>query len=246
MKAADVLFDSICRLFASRNFPGLPEPDMKNPKPGILITFEGIDGSGKTTQARDIHAALSLSGFSVRLSREPGATPLGEEIRKILLSDKIPLGNLAELFLFLADRSEHVREVLQPSLSDGQILLIDRFTDATTAYQGYGMGHPLSLIETLHKAILQGIEPFRTFLLDIDPRAASERIRKRGEKKNRIEERGLDFFQKVRNGYLDIAKQNPHRFRILDATLPREELTRRVLDDLQAPLNRSAENRGTG
>lgn len=156
---------------------------MKNPDTGILITFEGIDGSGKSTQAREIHNALSLAGLKVRLSREPGATPLGEEIRKILLSDSVPVGNLAELLLFLADRAQHVQDVLRPSRSSGEILLVDRFTDATTAYQGYGMGHPLPLIETLHKTILQDIEPFRTFLLDIDPLAASERIRKRGEKK---------------------------------------------------------------
>lgn len=155
---------------------------MKNPDTGILITFEGIDGSGKSTQAREIHNALSLAGLKVRLSREPGATPLGEEIRKILLSDSVPVGNLAELLLFLADRAQHVQDVLRPSRSSGEILLVDRFTDATTAYQGYGMGHPLPLIETLHKTILQDIEPFRTFLLDIDPLAASERIRKKGRK----------------------------------------------------------------
>ena len=219
---------------------------MTNPRTGTLITFEGIDGSGKTTQAKDVHAALSLSGFPVRLSREPGATPLGGEVRRILLSEEIPVGDLAELFLFLADRSEHAEEVLRPSLSDGHILLIDRFTDATTAYQGYGMGHPLSLIETLHKTILQGIEPFRTFLLDIDPLDALERIRKRGEKKNRIEGRGLEFFQKVRDGYRDIAKQNPHRFRILDATLPREELTRSILTDLESDLTPLFSPRKTG
>ncbi len=219
---------------------------MTNPRTGLLITFEGIDGSGKTTQAKDVHAALSLSGFPVQLSREPGATPLGGEVRRILLSEEIPVGDLAELFLFLADRSEHAEEVLRPSLSDGHILLIDRFTDATTAYQGYGMGHPLSLIETLHKTILQGIEPFRTFLLDIDPRDALERIRKRGEKKNRIEGRGLEFFQKVRDGYRDIAKQNPHRFRILDATLPREELTRSILTDLESDLTPLFSPRKTG
>ncbi|OOH72191.1 dTMP kinase [Leptospirillum ferriphilum] len=209
---------------------------MKNPDTGILITFEGIDGSGKSTQAREIHNALSLAGLKVRLSREPGATPLGEEIRKILLSDSVPVGNLAELLLFLADRAQHVQDVLRPSRSSGEILLVDRFTDATTAYQGYGMGHPLPLIETLHKTILQDIEPFRTFLLDIDPLAASERIRKRGEKKNRIEERGLEFFRNVRNGYLELAKQNPHRFCVLDATLPREELTRSILKDLEPRL----------
>jgi dTMP kinase len=219
---------------------------MNNPATGILITFEGIDGSGKSTQARDIHNALSLAGLNVRLSREPGATPLGEEIRNILLSDKVPVGNLAELFLFLADRAEHVQDVLRPSRSNGEVLLVDRFIDATTAYQGYGMGHPLSLIENLHKTILQEIEPFRTFLLDIDPLAASERIRNRGEKKNRIEERGLEFFRKVRNGYLEIAKQNPHRFRVLDATLPREELNRAILNDLEPPLLTHAAGRRTG
>ncbi|MCL4461279.1 MAG: dTMP kinase [Nitrospirae bacterium] len=219
---------------------------MTNARTGTLITFEGIDGSGKTTQARDVHDVLSRAGYPVRLSREPGATPLGGEVRRILLSAEIPVGNLAELFLFLSDRSEHAEEVLRPSLSKGQILLIDRFTDATTAYQGYGMGHSLSLIETLHKTILQGIEPSRTFLLDIDPRDALERIRGRGERKNRIEDRGLEFFRKVRDGYRDIAKQNPRRFLVLDATLPREELTRCILKDLETLLPPFSTNQGDG
>jgi|UniRef100_A0A7C3QSV1 dTMP kinase len=199
---------------------------------GTLITFEGIDGSGKTTQARDVLDVLIQRGHPAMLSREPGATPLGGVVRNLLLSEDLTIGSMAELFLFLADRSEHVEQVLRPRLSTGQIVLVDRFTDATTAYQGYGMNHPLETLESLHRMILGEIVPTKTYLLDISPEKALERVRSRAEKKNRIEERGLAFFSRVREGYLEIARKNPQRICILDATLPREEISRRILKDL--------------
>lgn len=199
---------------------------------GLLITFEGIDGSGKTTQARDVLDLLIRKGYPATLSREPGATPLGSVVRSLLLSEGPSIGSLAELFLFLADRSEHVEQVLRPRLSSGQIVLVDRFTDATTAYQGYGMKHPLETLQSLHRMILGEIVPTRTFLLDISPEKALERIQIRGEKKNRIEERGLAFFSRVREGYLEIARKNPQRVNVLDATRPKEEIFQLILDDL--------------
>ncbi len=204
---------------------------------GSLFTFEGIDGSGKSTQARHIRDFLIRNGHPVTLSREPGGTPLGEAVRTILLSETPPLSPLSELFLFLTDRSQHVEEVIRPGLSSGMTLLVDRFIDATIAYQGYGLGHPLPVLETLNRMILKSIRPKRTFLLDLHPKTAFQRIRKRSGSQNRIEQRGETFFERVRNGYLELARNEPERILVLDATLPEEEITRLITTEIRKFLD---------
>ncbi len=192
------------------------------PNKGLLITFEGIDGSGKTTQAAKLAAALGQERSI--LTKEPGGTPVGKTLRSILLDPEISLDPKAELLLFLADRAQHVQTVIRPHLEEGKIVIVDRFIDATAAYQGFGMGHPLDLINTIHQTILGGMTPDRTFLFDIDPDKARERIISRGDTRTSVENRSADFFRRVRNGYLLLAKENAGRFMVLDALLTPEEL----------------------
>lgn len=205
--------------------------------PGSLFTFEGIDGSGKSTQARRIQDLFTKEGHVVSLSREPGGTPLGETVRTLLLSEKPPLSPLAELFLFLSDRAQHVDQIIRPALESAQTLLVDRFIDATVAYQGYGLGHPLPMLESLHTLILGTLRPKRTFLLDLSPETAFQRIRKRSGPKNRIEQRGTDFFDRVRNGYMELARQEPERIMVIDATLPEETITRLIAAEIHRLLD---------
>ncbi|MHB1285985.1 MAG: dTMP kinase [Leptospirales bacterium] len=199
---------------------------------GSLFTFEGIDGSGKSTQARHIRDFLIRNGHPVTLSREPGGTPLGEIVRNLLLSETPPLEPFSELFLFLADRSQHVEGIIRPGLASGMTLLVDRFIDATIAYQGYGLGQPLPVLETLNRMILKSILPKRTFLLDLHPETAFQRIRMRSGSRNRIEQRGEPFFERVRNGYLELARNEPERILVIDATLPEKEITRLITTEI--------------
>jgi dTMP kinase len=203
---------------------------------GCLITFEGIDGSGKTTQIRRLEKELTREGLKPLVSREPGGTPLGEEIREILLAQTPAISPLSELFLFVSDRAQHIDQVIRPALQSGRIVLIDRFTDATVAYQGFGMGHPLSLLDMLHRAVLGPIRPKRTFLFDLPLESARERLRRRHGTETRFEKRGPAFFENVRRGYLEIAAQEPERFVVLDATLSEEELAIRILLELRPLL----------
>jgi dTMP kinase len=202
------------------------------PKRGLLITFEGIDGSGKTTQASRLAAALGPQ--RAILTKEPGGTNVGKMLRSILLDPELSLDPKAELLLFLADRAQHLQSFIRPHLESGKAVIIDRFIDATIAYQGFGLGHPLELINTIHRMILGEMAPDRTFLFDIDPQMAQERIIRRGSPKTSVENRSENFFQKVRNGYLITAKEHPGRFKVLDALLPMEELARIILSDVES------------
>jgi dTMP kinase len=206
------------------------------PYSGCLITFEGIDGSGKTTQIRRLDKELTREGLKPVLSREPGGTPLGASVRDLLLARDPPISPLSELFLFLADRAQHIEQVIRPALQSGRIVLVDRFTDATVAYQGFGMGHPLSLLDTLHRAVLGKIRPAKTFLFDLPFETAMERVHRRLGTETRIEKRGTGFFEKVRRGYLELAVKEPERFVVLDATLSEEELAIRILMELRPLL----------
>ena len=202
------------------------------PPKGLLITFEGIDGSGKTTQASRLAAALG-PGRAI-LTKEPGGTPVGKTLRSMLLDPDLEIDPKAELLLFLADRAQHVQTLIRPHLEEGSIVIVDRFMDATVAYQGFGLGHPLELIESIHRKILEGLLPDRTFLFDIDPQKARERISRRGDQKTSVENRSEEFFQRVRNGYLQTAQEHPGRFMVIDALLPQDEIARIILADLQS------------
>jgi dTMP kinase len=188
-----------------------------------FFTFEGIEGSGKTTQIELAHAFLSDRGYKVRVTREPGGTALGERIREILLSDKsLVLEPVTELLLYEASRAQVVSEVIRPALQEGSIVLCDRFTDATMAYQGYGRGLDLELIRVLNGIATGGLYPEATFLLDCPASVGLRRINERsalshGRGLDRLEQEGIEFHERVRQGYLDLAEQAKERIVVLDA-----------------------------
>ncbi|OED34153.1 dTMP kinase [PVC group bacterium (ex Bugula neritina AB1)] len=182
---------------------------------GYFFSFEGIDGSGKTTQANLLMEHLSKSGYETLLTREPGGTPVGEKIRKILLENNCHAMNITtELLLLVASRVQHIQDVIQPALEADQIVLIDRFSDATRAYQGYGGGCSLESIEQILKLSGCCLEPNLTFILDIPVEKSFQRL---FESKDRFENKKSSYFEKVREGYLDLAKKYPNRVKVINA-----------------------------
>lgn len=186
-----------------------------------FISFEGLDGSGKTTQVRLLAAFLENRGIPVSVLREPGGTPLGEAIRSVLLSSRtVGLLPLSELLLYYAARNQNVCQNIIPGQGQGKWILCDRFADASAAYQGYGRGIDLSLVNFLNRMVNQGNNPDLTLLIDIDPVVALSRARKRNRQltvdEDRFEQESLEFYQRVRQGYLKIATQEPHRIHVLD------------------------------
>ncbi len=198
---------------------------------GILFSFEGIDGAGKTTQVALLADALSGRGHKVTCLREPGGTALGEKIRSLLLdkSDEPPVP-VAELLLFAAARAQIVATRVKPVLERGEIVILDRFTDATFAYQGYGRGLPLDQILSV-ESIAAGIEPARTWFLDLTPEQSARRREARGEASDRMESEADGFRSKVRDGYLERAKRHPERIAVVDASASLESIHERILAD---------------
>jgi dTMP kinase len=188
----------------------------------LFISFEGVEGSGKTTQIRRLKRYLTQKGIPCKVTREPGGSPIGEKVRKILLNpDYREMVPLSELLLYEAARSQHVKEVIGPFLKKGRVILCDRFSDATIAYQGYGRGVDLRLIKKLNRLSTQGIKPDVTFLLDCPSgvglkRALLRNRSLRGEKEDRFEREKIQFHHRVRRGYLSIAKKEPHRVKVID------------------------------
>ncbi len=200
---------------------------------GILITFEGIDGCGKTTQAGLLQDALGKVGLPHILVREPGGTAVGEMIRELLLQKEYNLTLKAELLLYAAARAEVVQQVIRPALNKGKIVVCDRYTDSTLAYQGYGAGADLLWVRSLNKWVTDGLQPRQTFLLDLPLELALQRRDGIGD---RIEERARSFHQNVRKGYLTLAKQEQERFSIIDAGTPPEEQHRYILEQCKSML----------
>lgn len=201
---------------------------------GLLLTLEGIEGSGKSTQAAILARELEAAGVSVVATREPGGVLLGERIREILLSpDSGPIHPTAELLLFIAARAQHVVERIRPALESGQVIVCDRFTDATVAYQGGGRSVPEDLLRRLNEFSTGGIRPDRTYLLDVDVPTGFARAGRRiaGADPDRIEREGPAFFEAVRKRYLDLAAAEPERILLLRGTDPIRELTRQILED---------------
>lgn len=198
---------------------------------GILFSFEGIDGAGKTTQVALLADALSGRGHKVTCLREPGGTALGEKIRSLLLdkSDEPPVP-VAELLLFAAARAQIVATRVKPALERGEVVILDRFTDATFAYQGYGRGLPLDQILSV-ESIAAGIEPARTWFLDLTPEQSARRREARGEASDRMESEADGFRSKVRDGYLERAKRHPERIAVVDASASLESIHERILAD---------------
>jgi dTMP kinase len=191
--------------------------------PGRFVTFEGIEGCGKTTQLEHLARRLKLSGADVLITREPGGTSLGRELRTLVLrpADR-PMSPDAELMLYAADRAQHLDEVIEPALERGAIVLCDRFSDATLAYQGYGRRLDLQRIRDLHRHPPLNRVPDRTLLFLIDPAVALERARRRNvregaaETEGRFEAERIEFHERVSAGYQELAAAEPERFRIVD------------------------------
>jgi len=184
----------------------------------MFITFEGIDGSGKSTQLELLAETFREAGRKVLLTREPGGTALAENLRKVLLESNVSAQ--AELLLFGAARAQHVAEVIKPALDDGAIVLSDRFTDSSVAYQGGGLKLPADFIDAMNQFACEDLRPDITFLLDIDPLAGNKRQQLNHQKPDTIESRGLGFLERVRQAYLQIALRDPHRVIIINAARP--------------------------
>jgi dTMP kinase len=207
----------------------------------FFITFEGGEGSGKTTQIRRLKRYLAQKGILCKVTREPGGCPIGEKVRKILLNpDHHHMAPMSELLLYEAARAQHVKEVVKPLLEKGVVVLCDRFSDATLAYQGYGRGIELQWIGNLNRLSSQDIKPDVTFLLDCPSDVGLKRAVRRNqvlqkEKEGRFEREKVRFHHRVRRGYLSIAKKEPDRIKVID-TLQGEdkvfERIRKIVDNL--------------
>ncbi len=196
---------------------------------GFFITFEGGDASGKSTQVRRLGRTIKKLGRPTVLLSEPGGISLGKKIRRIVKFSPSPISAESELLLFLASRAQLVREAIQPALENGEIVICDRFSDSTLAYQGFGRGLDLDLIRQLNQFSTNGLSPDVTILLDLDPSLAKKRrkasMKDRFESLNYQSSEGTVFFQKVREGYLTLAREAPDRWLIFDGSLPVSELT---------------------
>ena len=194
---------------------------------GLFITFEGGDGCGKTTQIKLLDEYLRSKGYQTLLTREPGSKGLGIKLREILLNYDGEVSPRAESFLFLADRAQHVDCIIKPALENGVIVLCDRHTDSTVAYQGYGRGLDLKQIHNLNNIATNGLKPDLTIVLDVDVETSQKRV---GAEKDRMESAGIEFFERVRKGFLEIAKQEPERVKVVDSTQTIEEIHKQILE----------------
>ena len=213
-----------------QGIPSPPHPLSPSPTAPLFVTFEGPDGSGKTTQINLLADRLRAGGHEVVVTREPGGGgPVSEEIRSLLLHG----GDMArntEMLLFFAARAEHVATLIRPALAEGKIVLCDRYTDSTLAYQGHGLGVDQATIRALHRFATGDLWPWRTLVLDISPEIG---LRRQGDA-NRMEERGLEFARKVRDGFLALAGEEPGRMRVVDASGSVAEVAERVWAALYA------------
>ena len=185
-------------------------------KRGIFISLEGVEGAGKSTQAKLLAEYIAELGYLFVLTYEPGGTPIAQQIRNILLEPRnIDMTDTTELLLYLASRAQHVGKLIQPALAEGKLVICQRFSDATFAYQGYARGFDLELLERMNKVATGGLEPDLTILLDM--KAEDGLSRKQLDHRDRLERESIDFHNKVREGYLIIARSSPQRVKVIDA-----------------------------
>jgi dTMP kinase len=201
---------------------------------GRFITFEGIDGAGKSTHIEPTATTLRAAGRTVVCTREPGGTELAERLRDMVLH--VPMDGVSETLLVFAARRDHIGLVIAPALAHGEIVLCDRFTDATFAYQGYGRGQDLALLERLEVEVQQGLQPDLTLWFDLDPRVAAER-RAQARAADRFEAEDAVFFERVRQGYLARMSAAPQRFVRIDASQDRDAVARQVAATLRERLD---------
>jgi dTMP kinase len=198
---------------------------------GKFITFEGIDGSGKSTQLRMLASELRLRGFDVLATCEPGGTPLGRRLREAFLETEETVAPLAELLLFAADRAQHVNFLVKPALESNKIVISDRYSDATAAYQGAGRGFDEQTIKQVIRLATGGLKPDLTLFFDISVNEAISRTNSRsdgGEQKNRMDSETVEFYERVRTAYLQIAENEPERFRVVEASGAVDEIKMKV------------------
>jgi dTMP kinase len=208
---------------------------MTSGKLGLFITLEGGEGSGKSTQAQALKALLEAKGRTVTVTREPAGCPLGQRVRELVSDPSLKLNPRSELFLFVAARAQHVAEVIRPALERGEIVICDRFSDSTVAYQGYGRGLNLDDVRLANSIATRGLVPDLTVLLNVPVETGLGR--KAGEKvPDRIGQEEAPFHERVRQGYLAMAAQEPDRFLVRDGTLAPEEITRAIWRRLESLL----------
>jgi len=205
----------------------------------MFITFEGIEGSGKTTQIKYLADYLSAKGYDCIMTREPGSTNIGKKIRGILLDpENNDLDPVAELLLYMADRIQHVKQMIIPALNKGKIVLCDRYADSTLVYQGFARGLDIELIKKLHSLLINDLKPDITFLFDLPHEIGLSRAWKqikngaRAELETRFEKERLLFHEKVRNGYLELARLEPERFRVINALTDENRVMNEVIKTL--------------
>ena len=204
-------------------------------KKSLFVTFEGIEGSGKSYQSRKLYRSIKERKIPVILTREPGGTKGAEKIRKIILDDyfyldsKIKFNKYTDTLLYLAARNEHVKDRIIPAISKRKIIICDRFIDSTVAYQVYGKGVNKVLVDSVHKFILGNVKPDLTFILKVNISKAMERLKKR-KKKNRYDKFSKNFYIKVQNAFIKIAKQNKRRYFVLDNSNDSKETEKVILN----------------
>jgi len=208
-------------------------------KQGLFLSFEGIDGSGKSSQARGLASALERLGHSPLLTREPGGSPGAEEIRALVLQgDPDRWSAETELLLFTAARRDHLERTIDPALKAGRVVICDRFADSTRLYQGASRGDLRSMVDALHDLMI-GREPDVTILIDADPQVALARAKSRATDEERFEDFGLPLQEKMRAGYLELAGQNPQRVIVIDGTRTEDDVASAVLTAVQPHLPKS-------
>ena len=221
---------------------------------GPFIVLEGGDGCGKSTQAQTLHVRLLQEGYPSLLIHEPGGTPLGKQVRHLLKAKRgdtpralqserqMDMSPLTELLLFSAARAQMVSTVLRPALEEGRVVVCDRYTPSTVAYQGYGRGIPLETIEQVNRLATAGMEPDLVLLLDMPPEDGLSRTAHRmdEEEQQRFEEEPLDFHRRVRDGYLELAGADPERWLVIDGSLPQERVAEAILQRVKPLVQGSA------
>jgi dTMP kinase len=210
---------------------------------GTFITFEGIEGCGKTTQINLLKAYLLKKNYTVQITREPGGTRIGDQIRKILLSDKNhAISDKTELLLYEACRAQHIKEVILPALKEDKIVLCDRFADSTLAYQGYGRKIDLGFIQRLDHIVAGELRPDLTILLDMDVDSGLQRAKNRNskvtesEREERFEKETLEFHERIRKGFLELAEKDRKRIRIIDGSKSVDEIQKIIRDLIEEIL----------
>ena len=204
---------------------------------GLFITFEGTDGAGKTTQIQRLTADLRQTGYDVCLTREPGGTPISEQIRDMLLNpDHSEMTATTELLLYAASRAQHVSEVIKPALEAGKVVISSRFADAMVVYQGYGRGLDLERINHLNRIATDGVTPDVTFVLDLPVEIGLQRVQNSRGELDRLEREKIEFHRRLREGYQILAKQEPQRLKIIDSQVNSEQVYAQIQAIIQPLL----------